>query len=169
MDTPQIELKKIKTFKGMEGTGLNAEVWVDGVRTAYVIDDASGSIEFDFTVYNRPMFERLQAYVKSLPPREISLDYKTMWLAPTLETVIDEALHKQEMAKELKKIEKKFANHIIWGKKIFDGRYTQVKFKIPLAQLPTLSLQMLVDKYKSQLKEDEQFYNTNFEALKIKI
>ncbi|GIV43910.1 MAG: hypothetical protein KatS3mg035_1033 [Bacteroidia bacterium] len=65
-------------------------------------------------------------------------------------------------------MEKKMEKAIMWG--IPNGHsYTQVTFKIPLAQIPKLQLQALVNKYKSQFKEGEKFINTNLESLGIKI
>ena len=45
----KIEVRKVKSFKGREGNGFNADLYVtgakhcpDGTRAAEVIDDASG-------------------------------------------------------------------------------------------------------------------------------
>lgn len=172
----KIELKKVKTFTGNEGTGLNAEVWVDGIKTAYVIDDASGSIMYDFTVYNKEKFKELEDYADSLPAEPIIIDGKpyerdgeVVMCEQRIESVIDQAFHEYEQARAMKRLEKKFANHIIWGKKEYDGSYTYQKLKIPLEAVPKNQLQRLVDKLKSEMKPGEVFYNTNFEALNIKV
>jgi hypothetical protein len=56
----------------------------------------------------------------------------------------------------------------MWGKPKGHS-YSQVKFKIPLAQVATNRLQEIVDKYKKELKEGEVFLNTNLESLGIKL
>jgi hypothetical protein len=174
-----IELKKVKTFIGNEGQGLNAEVWVDGVKTCFVIDDASGSIMYDFgPVYNKEKFKELEDYVASLPdyPLEINGEpcfekdgVTVMMMKPSMEGLIDDAFEKFETARVMKRLAKKFVNKILWGKKKITGKYTEVTFKKPLHEIPTHILQGYVDKYKAELKDDEMFYNTNFDALKIKV
>ena len=57
---------------------------------------------------------------------------------------------------------------IMWGKP--NGHsYTQVKFKVPLAKVPTTRLQEVVDKYKKEFKKGDEFLNTNLESLGIKL
>jgi hypothetical protein len=176
-----IELKKVKTFIGNEGQGLNAEVWVDGVRTCYVVDDASGSVFYDFTVYNNEKWNELLAHVASIPEKPMIIDGKP-WerengeipLFPaTVEEMVDEAFKKYEQARTWKVLEKKFVKALVWGKKDWQSqrelKYTEVKWKVPLAELSTPGLQYWVNKYKAEMKDDECFYNTNFKSLKIKI
>jgi len=106
----QIELKKAKMFRGHEGYGLNAEIWVDGVKTAYVIDDASGSICYDFTVYNKEKWKKLEEYVESLPAKPMEIDGepfmrdgKQVMYEPRMEDVVDEIHEAQEKKKHIKK------------------------------------------------------------------
>lgn len=43
------EIRKFKSFRGREGYGFNLELWKDGVKVAFVMDDASGgSYRFDW-------------------------------------------------------------------------------------------------------------------------
>jgi hypothetical protein len=67
----------------------------------------------------------------------------------------------------MKKLERKFDNHLIWG---IPGAvaYTQVKFPASLSKYPTDKLQAAIDKYKVNFKPGEVFWNTNLEALKLK-
>lgn len=164
-----IELKKVKTFIGNEGHGFNAEVWIDGVRTCLAIDDASGSIEYQFHVYDQAKFKELEAYVETLPDHTWEYDGKTHTIPASMEQVVEDAMKKFELAKAMKKLEKKFVNHIVWGNKDFKGDYTYVKFKNPLDTYPAGFVQKAIDTYKLQLETDEIFYNTNFESLKIKV
>jgi len=65
-------------------------------------------------------------------------------------------------------LEKKMLDTIMWGKP--NGHsYTQVKFKVPLAKVPTTRLQEIVDKYKKEFKSGDKFLNTNLEGLGIKL
>lgn len=176
MDKPKIELKKVKTFIGNEGHGLNAEVWVDGIKTAYVIDDASGSIMYDFTVYDKVKFKQLEEYVDSLPHEPMIIegkpferDGKVVMHEPRIEDVIDEVFTEMQTAKAMKKLEKKFVNHLVWGNKKFNGNYSYVKYPRPLSEYSRLALQKAVDLRKETFEPDEVFYNTNFESLNIKI
>lgn len=67
-----------------------------------------------------------------------------------------------------KKLLKKMESAILWG--VPDGiAYTQVKFKIPLAKIPLIQLQGLIDNYKKQFKRGEVFLNTNLEQLGVKL
>ena len=91
-----------------------------------------------------------------------------MELAQSLESVIDDLVTAELEKKEQKKLEKKMVDAILWGKP--NGHsYTQVKFKIPLSKIPLMQLQGVVNKYKTELKEGEQFLNTNLEELGIKL
>lgn len=42
MIKPVITLKKVKTFIGHDGIGLSADVYVDGIKTFYIFDGATG-------------------------------------------------------------------------------------------------------------------------------
>jgi hypothetical protein len=85
-----------------------------------------------------------------------------------LEHFIDDLVTAELEKKEKKKMEKQMVNSIMWGKPKGHS-YSQVKFKIPLAQVATNRLQEIVDKYKKELKEGEVFLNTNLESLGIKL
>lgn len=180
-----IELKKVKTFRGNEGHGLNAEIWVDGIRTAYVIDDASGSIMYDFTVYNNAGWNKLKAEVESREPRPCIIEGKpferdgaVVMMEPTMEELVDEAFERWAKENDVKKqkaqierakkaMTKKFDTQIIYGPAQFDGTYSYYKFKQPLASYPTDKLQKYLDEIKTKLEPGQVFYNTNFESLKI--
>ena len=81
-------------------------------------------------------------------------------------TIDDAEFDRMEKAKEAKKLEKKFENHVIWGVPNAPS-YTQVKFSHPLSKYPKDKLQEAIDKYKKNFKPGEVFLNTNFSALGI--
>ena len=70
----RLEVKNIKTFKGMDGVGLNATLYFDGKRVCEVIDEGSGGepyyrwagathAEADATE------KKVEAYVSTLTPK----------------------------------------------------------------------------------------------------
>ena len=172
---PKIELKSVKTFRGNEGYGLNATLYVDGVKTAFVIDDANGG-DIDYEIFNNEKFELLQAYAKTLPAEPIVFNGKTMMtktadgtetpvlFQPTIDTLVDEVFNEMEKAKAAKKLEKKMDQYVMWGVPGANS-HTEVKFTIPLAQIPTAKLQACINKYMATFKPGEQFLNTNLNEL----
>jgi hypothetical protein len=167
----KIELKNIKinlTFSE-ETIMFQADVFVNGKKTAYANNDGRGGCTF-YNSYHAPNndedLRQAEAYCKTLPPiRSEELDFE---YDMNLEHFIDELIEAELKKKEQKKLEKKMADTIMWG--IPNGNcYVQVKFKIPLAKIPTTRLQEFVDKYKKEFKEGDEFLNTNLEGLGIKL
>lgn len=174
MNKPSIELKKVKTFRGMEGYGLNAEVYVNGIKACFVIDEGNGGeMRFD-QVYDRASMELLEKYAKSIPqtPLEVNgkpymRDGKVVMMDTTVAELIDDAFDEIQKKKEEAKLVKKFANHLVWGVP-GAAQYAQVKYNVPLAAIPAAQLQAAVDKWKATFKKDERFFNTNLKTLGIK-
>jgi len=172
MKKPVIELKKVKTFRGMEGTGLNADVYVNGVKTCMIIDDATGG-DMQYEVYNQKAFDAFKAYAASLPPEKWKGDDGKQHTIPqSIDFLIDDVFNAMMAEKEkerfTKSIAKKFINHIVFGIPGADG-YRYVKFNRPLNEIPKAKLQEMVDKYKAKLGKGESFFNTNFKQLGINI
>lgn len=67
------EVKKFKSFIGNEGHGFNAELWMDGKKACFVIDEASGG-EYQFQWVNRDFEKQFGDYVKSLPVEPLDED-----------------------------------------------------------------------------------------------
>lgn len=163
-----IELKKVYFSEQLseETNAFTADIYVDGVKAGYAKNDGHGGSTF-YHAYEgkRGLIEKAEKYCKTLPDLDLGNNFK---LKMNLEHVIDNLLTDWLKAKDAKKFEKKMEKSIMWGVK--DGmRYTQVSFKVPLAQIPTAQLQMYVNQYKTKLKPNEVFLNTNFEKLGIKI
>lgn len=112
------------------------------------------------------MIERAEKYCALLPL--VKYDFSNKEFNQSLESVID-GLVELELKKIVdKKLLKKMESAILWG--VPDGiAYTQVKFKIPLAKIPLIQLQGLIDNYKKQFKRGEVFLNTNLEQLGVKL
>ncbi|MDP2692748.1 MAG: hypothetical protein Q8O88_03870 [bacterium] len=175
--SPKLELKNVKTFRGMEGHGLNADLYVDGKRVCFVMDEGNGGC-FNYQPHgkegaemmaNRETINELHNYARSLPKRLIECgNGKFFALQPNLDTLINDAYSEVEKAKSLKKIEKKMTDHIMWG--LPDGdKYSQIKLRQPINLIDRVKLQEFVDKLKRNFTTGEQFLNTNLQALGIVI
>ena len=167
----KIELKNIKinlTFSE-ETTMFMADVYVNGKKTAYANNDGRGGCTF-YNSYHSPNndedLRQAEAYCLSLP--KVRVEEYDFEFDMNLEHFIDDLVHAELEKKEQKKLEKQMANSIMWGKPKGHS-YSQVKFKVPLAEIPTTRLQEVVDKYKKELKEGDVFLNTNLESLGIKL
>lgn len=180
----KIELKNIKinlTFSE-ETTMFRADLVINGIVAGEADNDGRGGCTFySVRTYdmkkrtslsvsdierNRELLRQAEAYCLSLPPirsEEFDFEYDM-----NLEHFIDNLIEDELKKKEQKKLEKKMLDTIMWGKP--NGySYTQVKFKVPLAKVPTARLQEIVDKYKKEFKSGDEFLNTNLEALGIKL
>jgi len=154
---------------------FQAELAVNGVVIGYANNDGRGGCtEYGILYYdlspeiiarNRKLLAEAEAYCKTLPPIKVSEDFS---LDMNLEHFIDDLVTAELRKKEQKKVEKKMADTIMWGKPKGNS-YMQAKFKIPLAKIPLFKLQEIVDKYKKEFKEGDEFLNTNFEALGVKL
>jgi len=167
----KIELKNIKINLAFseETTMFMADVYFNGKKTAYAKNDGRGGCTF-YNSYHAPNndedLRQAEAYCLSLPPKYVE-EYDFQY-DMNLEHFIDDLIGEELRKKEQKKLEKKMIDALMWGKP--NGySYTQVKFKIPLAQIPTIRLQEVVDKYKKEFKEGDVFLNTNLEGLGIKL
>jgi hypothetical protein len=75
----QFEIKKFKSFRGMEGIGFNADLWVDGVK-ACEIDDAANGGEYGYNWVSKEMEQKVTTHVAALPiiPSVTDMD-KGLW------------------------------------------------------------------------------------------
>jgi hypothetical protein len=180
----KIELKNVKinlTFSE-ETTMFMADLVINGVLAGEANNDGRGGCTFySVRTYdakkrtflsdsekerNKELLKQAEAYCLSLPKvrvEEYDFEYDM-----NLEHFIDDLVTAELEKKEKKKLEKKMLDTIMWGKP--NGHsYMQVKFKIPLAKVPTTRLQEVVDKYKKEFKSGDVFLNTNLESLGIKL
>lgn len=66
-DEIKLEIRNVKFFQGTEGYGFNATLYVNGIKTAFVIDDANGGC-YNYQVFDKDAFATFSKYVKTLPP-----------------------------------------------------------------------------------------------------
>ena len=167
----KIEIKKISFNERMseETNCFVADLYINGKNVGECKNDGRGGCTF-YNSYHAPNndedLRQAEAFCKALPPirsEEYNFEFD-MNLTHFIDNLIEDELKK----KEQKKLEKKMLDTIMWGKP--NGHsYTQVKFKVPLAKVPTARLQEIVDKYKKEFKSGDEFLNTNLEALGIKL
>lgn len=101
------------------------------------------------------MIKQAEAYCLSLP--KVRVEEYNFEFDMNLEHFIDDLVEAELKKKEQKKFEKKMIDTILWG--IPNGHsYIQVKFKVPLAQIPTTRLQEVVDKYKKEFKKGRRVF-----------
>lgn len=171
----KIELKKFYFSSQMseETNAFKADVYINGVKAAYADNDGRGGCT-NYRPYEgmRDLVKKAEDYCKNLPPHVSDSikgeDGKPFSYPMNLEHFIDDLVDEQIRMKEQKKFEKKFTNCIIWGVPGANS-YREVKFRVPLSQIPTAQLQQYVDKYKAQFEKGEQFLNNNLKQLNINI
>jgi len=121
MIEPRIELKCVKTFEGHEGQGLNADIWINGIKCMHVYDGAyDGAYEFTTlktkndkkNVLIDENIALLEKYVEQLPKEEANLGNKKVMIHYGMDVYIDRVLEKQEAAKNSLKFDK--AKNIRW-------------------------------------------------------
>jgi len=176
MQKPKVELKNLKTFRGMEGIGINVDVWINGVKCLLAMDAGDGGeMEFEqnYDHKNQRLVKEniklLDDYIDSLPEIKYNLIGKESKMKVGLETFINDLLLEQEEKKEKKRLVKMFENTIVVGKPNC-GSYTLFKQKQPLSKFPTALIQSLVDMVKVKYcVNGKQILNTNLESIGIKI
>ena len=170
MKAPKVVLKNIKTFEGMEGYGLNADIWINGVKCLRVIDEGNGGEFLYRPVYgekNKTIIETnvnlLENYIKTLSPFKSPID--GMEFPMDMDLFVDQILGEQEKQRWDKKFKKMQETAFLVGKPNSD-RYIKHQFKRPLKTIP---LELLKIKYQFILRNDCRdgmvFLNTNLKEL----
>jgi len=180
MEKPNVVLKKVKTFQGHEGYGLNAEVWIDGVYCTFVIDDGSGDcldLQHNFRLgsdnHNAMIKERiklLEDYIATLPDITTTLGgEKPFTYKQDLESYINQLVYDMENEKSKKKMVKLFETAIVIGVPN-SNKYNSYRQTVPLSTFKTSVLQHFIDNVvKTKCVGDVQILNTNLKELGITI
>lgn len=166
----KIELKNIKfnLAFSQETTMFQADVYVDGVKTAHAHNDGQGGCT-DYHPYQgkQSLLNKAQEYASSLP----EIKYGSLKIKNTLEIMIDnllnEHLKQKENAKAEKKIQKLTLNHIVWGVPNGDS-YKYISFKgkplfdeIKKNPVGKVMLEKMHMDVKKKLQKDEVIFNKN--------
>ena len=184
MEEPKVVLKNVKTFMGHDGTGLNADIWINGINCMHVYDGAYGG-EFEYTenTYNNPKAEQvkknialLNEYVDQLPEEDSGIikDGKPMMIKYGLDVYIDRILEKQEIEKAKKKWERKkqklMQTAILLSKNDGTDGYRYFNFKRPLSDIPKNILQTQLNQIVlTHCKKGVKILNTNLKQLGVEV
>lgn len=170
MNKPKVELKNVKTFRGMEGFGLNADIYINGVKCLLVIDEGCGgeflyyeNIEHKNPELVKANIELLDNYIATLPAKT----YGSMTIEIDRDIFIDNILAEQENEKNRKKMVKLMETAILIGVPNTD-RYSYFRQKLPLAKFPKSTLQSFINSIKDKhCKDGVVILNTNLQKLGI--
>lgn len=164
----KIELKKVKSFRGHEGVGLNAEVWVDEVKTFYFIDEAGGGEPYHQQIWSREKYAALEKYAASLPKRPlwseddlVRYGREQEMMDVTIDDLVNELFDNIEKEKFKKKMEKKMTTHLMWGN---ENQYRELSWKGFTIDQMTTNHKGIVQKALRDLKEkypNGELLNTN--------
>ena len=96
----KLEVKNIKTFRGMEGMGFNCTLYIDGRKAGMVIDDArGGSYHYEISGDD---YKNLRDYAKSLP--HLPCEWKTgVLFEQDLDSIIGKLVDNFENDKRMKR------------------------------------------------------------------
>jgi len=169
MNKPTVVLKNVQTFRGHDGQGLNADIWINGIKCMSFHDDAyGGGGEYHNYTYNNPKAEQVKAniklledYLKTLPEKDYG-DFKCKY---DMDMFVDELFNEIEKAKHQKKLVKLMQTSFLFGKPNANG-YSYIQYKQPLASLPKPYLESELAKYMQKYcKDGVVLLNTNIKEL----
>lgn len=167
-----IEIKNIKINKAFseETICFIADVFVNGVKTAYAKNDGHGGCTF----YNRyegkeALLDKAEQYAKTLPSSKFFDLVIPCDLGSLIDKAVDDKFNEGEKAKFKKKLDKDMDKNICFG--VPNGNsYRMIGYKQPL-KATVLSTQgresvtKLIARVKGELKEGEEILNTNLKEL----
>lgn len=137
----------------MEGYGLNADIYINGVKCLFVIDEGNGGEFLYRNTYddkNKDVVlknvELLEKYIKTLPLFKVD----DLEFPMDMDLFVDQILGEQEEQKMVKKFKKMEETAFLVGKPNSD-RYVKHQFKRPLKDIP---FELLKTKYRFILKND---------------
>lgn len=180
MKTPVITVKKVSSFNGHDGIGVNADIYIDGVYVGHFFDSAhGGEPEFntaydggDATVRDKAnaKLKELEEYAASLPEVDLNAD-KSFGNEPLMHKksdidLMDDAINKVLTERDDKKKEKEMLKGILYGNPKV-GNYRIVSWKgLDLAQVAArpeglLTIQTQVNRIKKEMKSWEVFLNAD--------
>lgn len=177
MKEPKVEFKNVHTFAGHDGTGLNADIWINGIFCMHVFDSACGG-EFEYTenTFNNPKTKQVEANIKLLDDfiaqmPEQSTPYGKIKF--DRDCYINEILAKQEDAKAEAKHEKKkralYSHAIVIGDPAKTA-YRYFDFKRPLSEIAPMIVQRQINIAKIEYcKNGEVILNDNLKALGLTV
>lgn len=173
MTKPKIILKNVKTFQGTDGIGLNADVWINGIKCISVHDAANGSCyDYHYHIRNNPKAKKVEAnielinnYIQNCEPKIVEVNGKNLTIAVDMDSIIDECFNEWETQKFIKVMNTKMKQGIIVGN---PDSYRTFTFTKPLSEISTERLQLNVDKIKAEYcTNGNTILNNNLAELNI--
>lgn len=133
MSTAVYNIRNLKIFRGMEGHGFNATLYLGKQRLGAVIDDASGGpLSIELSLEDR---KALEEYVQSLP--EVTCPFndpntgKPAVLKPSVELFVSNLANRTDMLKRVKRILKNPCMiAVIENGSLYKIEYTNVNSKV---------------------------------------
>lgn len=176
----KIEIKNIKINKSFseETICFNADVFVDGKKTAYASNDGHGGCTF-YNSYHKPNddenLRQAEAYARTLPSHFYEYGDTKMEIKSSLENIIDKAIddkfNEGEKAKANKQLTKDMEKNICFG--VPNGNsYRMIGYKIPLkavamSEQGRKALTELYQRVKGELKEGEVIFNKDLSVFNL--
>lgn len=172
MDAPKVELKNLKFFMGMENQGFNANLYINGLKCAFVIDEGNGGcLNYQPYLYKNPKESEvkknmalLENYIKTMP--KVKTEFGDIKM--DMDLFIEELINQKEKEKQDKKKVKLMETSFLFGVPNGDS-FRYIQFKKPLAELARTNKALLQAKlleYKSKYcKKGVVLLNTNLEKL----
>lgn len=162
MNEPKIEFKKVKTFQGMEGFGMNADIYINDVKCFFMRDAGDGGMvdfnRYDTRININPDIESnvqlVNAWIATLPDivtplktphpdgrteLRLKMDYELYFGGK-----FSEFINGKEQAKFEKKKQILFKTAIVFGNPETPEKYSFLDFKKPLSSFPKTRLQQAV-------------------------
>lgn len=75
---PKFEVKKVKSFTGRDGQGYNVDLWMDGAKIAYVLNEGNGG-ETNFEFVSKEAEKKFEDFIAAHPPYEVDDDLKNLY------------------------------------------------------------------------------------------
>ena len=165
----KLELKNVKINEAFSEETLmfKADLFVDGNKVGYANNDGRGGCTFYNAYENqREALAKAEAFALALPSTITNFGGKDYEFKSSLESWIDDAVHKihndKANAKAEKKIQKLMETQVVWG--VPNGNsYKHLGFggSPKLGVLSKASIKSLVDAVKSRMLPNEEIFNTN--------
>lgn len=172
MNEPKISFKNVKTFRGMDGYGINADVYINGVKCMFIYDSGDGGeMNFDENIHGKnpkqvvDNIKLLKDYIEQLPKKEWKFEGETKFLKVTMEDYFNDKLVEMEEEKNKlafqKKMVKLFETAIVIGVPN-SGKYQYLNYKRQLNTLPVMYLKNQIENVRKKYCTDGvEILNTN--------